>query len=80
MVQRIIEMHMFVCLFVCLYGGFQPTREFFHSFGDVTITGKVLQIYTYTRHSWALSSEGSLTGHAYCDTGHPFIMVTSEDL
>ena len=34
---------------------------------------------TYTRHSWLLSSEGSLACHTYCDTGHPFIMVISED-
>ena len=27
----------------------------------------------------ALSSEGSLAYHTYCDTGHPFIMVISED-
>ena len=30
-------------------------------------------------HSWPLSSEGSLACHTYCDTGHPFIMVISED-
>ena len=47
----------------------------FHSIGDVTITGEGLQILTYTRHSWSLSSEGSLTCHTYCDTGLPFIMV-----
>ena len=38
-----------------------------------------LLILTYARHSWPLSSEGSLACHTYCDSGHPFIMVTSED-
>ena len=32
----------------------------FHSYGDVTIAGEGLQILTYARHSWTLSSEGSL--------------------
>ena len=36
-------------------------------------------ILTYARHLWSLSSEGSLAGHNYCDTGHPFMMVISED-
>ena len=35
----------------------------------VTITGEGLQILTYTRHCWPLSSEGSLSCHTYCDTG-----------
>ena len=51
----------------------------FHSYGDVTITGEGLQIWTYARHSWPLSSVGSLACHTYCDTKHPFIMVISED-
>ena len=29
--------------------------------------------------SWPLRSEGSLTCHTYCDTGHSFIMVISEE-
>ena len=43
----------------------------FYSYGDVTITGEGLQILTFARHSWPLSSEGSLQ-HCltYCDTGH----------
>ena len=28
---------------------------------------------TYARHSWLLSSEGSLACNTYCDTGHPFV-------
>ena len=67
----------FVCfLFVCLYGVDRPTREFFHSYGDVTITDEGLQILTNARRSWPLSSEGALAYHTYCDTGHSFIMVT----
>ena len=34
---------------------------------------------TYAGHSWPLSSEGSLACHTFCDKGHPFIMVISED-
>ena len=44
--------------------------EIFHSYGDVL---------TYVRHSWPLSSEGSLTCRTYCDTGLHFIKVISED-
>ena len=59
--------------------GFSSHSKIFHSFGDVTITSGGLQILTYARHSWPLSSDGSLANHTYCDTGHPFIMVISED-
>ena len=41
----------------------------FHSYGDVTITGEVLQILTYARHFRPSSSEGSLACPTYCDTG-----------
>ena len=57
--------HKVKSLFVCFLGA---------------ITGEGLQILTYTRHSWSLSSEGSFACHTECDTGHPFIMVISEDL
>ena len=67
----------FVCLFVCL--GFSSHSRIFHSYGNVTFTGEGLQILTYARHSWSLSSEGSLACHTYFDTGHPFMMVISED-
>ena len=67
-----------VCLFVCLFGVFRPTREFFTHM-ETSPAGEGLQIFTFDRHSWPLSSEGSLTCHTYCDTGHPFIMVISED-
>ena len=64
-----------------LHSGHSPTGKtlilfvhsrIFHSYGDITITSEGLQILTYARHSWPLSSEGSLACHPYCDTGHPF--------
>ena len=65
------------CLFLC---GFSSHSRIFHSFGNVTIAGEGLQIWTYARHLWPLlSSEGSLACHTYCDTGHPFMMVISKD-
>ena len=64
---------------VCwLYGVYRPTREFL-SYGDVNIAGEGLQILTYARALWLLSSEGSLTCHTHCNSGLPFKMVTSED-
>ena len=47
----------FACLFVW---GFTSHSRFFHIYGDVTITGEGLQMLTYARHLWPLSSEGSL--------------------
>ena len=47
-----------------VYLGFRPTREFF------AITGNEQQILTNARHSWPLSSEGSLAYHTYFDIGH----------
>ena len=35
--------------FVCL--GFSVSLEFFHSYGDVTVTGEELQSLTYYRHA-----------------------------
>ena len=56
----------FVCLFVFVLGLSSHSR-IFHSYGDVTITGEGLQILTFVRHSWWLSSEGSLACHTSCD-------------
>ena len=42
--------------------------KIFHSYEDVTIFGQGLQILTYARDSWPLSSKGSLACHIYCDT------------
>ena len=48
-----------LCLFwFCLFKVYRPTREFFTHME--TITGDGLQILTYARHSWPLSSEDSL--------------------
>ena len=35
------------------------------------MTGEGLQILTYARHLWTLSSENSLACHTYCHTEHP---------
>ena len=64
-----------ICLFV---SGFSSHSRFFHSDGDVTIAGEGLQILTYARHSWPLSSEGSLAYQTYCDTVHSLVMVIFE--
>ena len=64
------------CLFVW---SFSYHSNFFYSFGDVTIADEGLQILTYAQHLWPFSNEGSLACHTYYDTGHPFIMVISED-
>ena len=64
---------MFVCLFV--WSSSSDTR-IFYSFGDVTISGEELQILTFARPLWPLSSEGFLSCHTFCDTGHLFIRDT----
>ena len=68
-----------VLILIFMKGGVCSSHSrIFHSFGDVTIIGEGLQIWTFTRHSWPLSSASSfITGHTYCDTGQPFIMVIS---
>ena len=66
----------FVCLFVW---SLSSHSRIFHSYRDVTIASEGLKIWNYARHSWPLSSEGSLTCHTFCDTGLPFIMVISKD-
>ena len=63
--------------FVCLYGVFRPTQEFFSLVLRPTIPGEGSQILTSTRHAWSLSSEGSLARYTYHDTGQPFIMVVT---
>ena len=61
------------CLFVW---DFSSHSRFLHSYRDVAVAGEGLQILTYAR---SLNIEGSLACHTYSDTGHPFIMVISED-
>ena len=62
-----------------LVWGFTSKSRIVHSYGDATTTNERLQILTYARHVWPLSSEGSLACHTHCDNGHPFILVISED-
>ena len=45
---------------VCLFVWYLSSLRIFHSYGDVTIAGEGLQIWTYVRHSWPLSSEGNV--------------------
>ena len=63
--------YVFAWVFVCLLGIYSLIRKNFNSYGDVTITGKGLQILTYTRHSWHLNT--------YCDTGHLLIIFISKE-
>ena len=58
---------------ILFYGSF--LSRMFHSYGDVTITGEGLQILTFARISWPLSSEGYLTCHTYCNIGSPFVII-----
>ena len=59
--------------------GLSSHSRIFHSYAEVTITSGRLQILNNARNSWPLSSEGSLAFHTYSDTGHPFLMVISEE-
>ena len=56
-----------------------PTREFFTHLKTSPLPIKGCKFYTFARHLWPLSSEGSLACHTYCNTGHPFIMIISGD-
>ena len=58
-----------------LFWLFLSHSRIFHMYGDVTIAGEGLQIFTYVRQL----IEGSFACHTYCDTGYPFITVISED-
>ena len=55
-------MDIILCKFAVVWSLSSHSR-IFHSYGDVTIPGEGLQILTYARHSWPLSSEGSLASH-----------------
>ena len=61
---------------------FEFHSRMFYSHGYVTITAERLHVFIYARllYVWQFSIEGSLACHNYCDTGHPYIMVISEDL
>ena len=49
--------------------GFRSHSRIFLSYGDVTITDEGLQILTFARYLWPLSSEGSLACQIHCDKG-----------
>ena len=68
--------HYLVFCFVCLWF-FVPLENFFTHIKTSPLQVKGCK---FPRHLWPLSSEGSLACHIYCDTGHPFIMVISEEL
>ena len=84
-VNHCVALRCYVTIYVslreCLFDFWSAPSysRIFHSYVDATIAGEGLQILTYARHQWQLSCEGSLPCHTYCDTGHPFKMVISED-
>ena len=56
-----LNVWMILCYKFCLLvWDLSSHSRIFHSYGDVTVVGEGLQILTYARHSWPLSSEGSL--------------------
>ena len=59
--------------------GFMSQSSIFCSYGYVTIAGEGLHSFTYARHSWPLSTDGSLACYVYCDKGHQLIMVILMD-
>ena len=63
----VIQGKFLVWLFV---QGLSSQSTIFLSYGDFTTTVDELQTLTYARHSWPLSSEGSLACHIYFDTGN----------
>ena len=69
----------FVLFGLVWFGVFHPIREFFTHYETSPLPVKGCKFFTYARHLWPLSIEGSLTCHTYCDNGLPFIMVISED-
>ena len=66
-----------LCVSCLIVWGFTSHSRIFHSYGDVTIIGEMLQILTYMLGNYG--SEGSSACFTYCDTIYPFIMVISED-
>ena len=66
------------CLFVCL-GFFVPLENFSPKWRRLYFRVG-LQIFTYARLSWPLSSDFSLPCQTYCVTTHLFIMVIREIL
>ena len=71
---------------------FPSYSRVFHSYGDVIITCEGLQIFTYSRHWWSLSSEWKIecfkiqninmnshksNKHIYNCLSHSFLLVSS---
>ena len=72
----------FLCFYILVslfVWGFSSHLRIFHTYGDV-IAAEGLQILTYARQLWPLSSEGSQACHTYCDMGQRVIIVISEGL
>ena len=77
--SRLLRKKMGTYFFFCLeVWRFTSHSIIFHSFGVVSIAGEWLQILTYARHLWPLSSVSFLACQTYYDTGYPFIMFISE--
>ena len=74
LVRVMFAKHMCVCLFVVFV-----TLENFSLMGTSPLLVKDCKFFTYARHSGPLTSEDSLACNTYFDTGHPFMMVSSED-
>lgn len=59
-------------VFVCMFGVFPPTREFFYSYGDATISCEefwhILSSYKGKPHCSIANNSGSLVGNTYYDT------------
>ena len=57
------------CVFSLFGRDLSSHSRIFHSYGDDAIAVEGLQILTFDRHSWPLSSEGSLACRTNCDAG-----------
>ena len=74
-ISRVCYVHWYPSLFSLFVCGFSSHLRIFHTYGDVTISGEGMQILTYARHLWPLSSEGSLACHTYCDSCYPYLLL-----
>ena len=57
--------------------GLSSDSRIFYSYVEVIIISERLQILTYARYLWPLSSEVSQACYTFCHTEHPSIMVSS---
>ena len=65
------------CLFACLFL-YHHTREFFTHTVTSPLPVKWCKFWPMLEW-WPLSSEGSNACHTFSDTGHPFIIVISDE-